>query len=69
MRDTESFPITTSFPSNMNKQRYGADNRQLFSKAKALTMQAILCIFKGSQRVIWSYLHTSSSQAVQNTVL
>lgn len=32
-------------------------------------MQAILYIFKGAQSVIWSYLHTSSSQAVQNTVL
>jgi len=32
-------------------------------------MPAILCIFKGAQSVIWSYLHTSSSQAVQNTVL
>ena len=69
MRNSESFPITTSFPSNMNKQRYGADNRQLFSKAKALTMQAILCIFKGAQNVIWSHLYTSSLQVVQNTVL
>jgi hypothetical protein len=30
--ETESFPIITVSPSSKNKQRYGADNRQLFSK-------------------------------------
>jgi hypothetical protein len=34
VRNSESFPIITNFPSSMNKQRYVANNRQLFSKPR-----------------------------------
>lgn len=45
MRNSESFPIITIFPSNMSKQRYVSKQQTIILKAWALTMETILYNF------------------------